>query len=406
MSSSAASAPAEQERLAALAAYDVVGLDAGDPVRADLDAVCELAAGVLGVRNAVVNLIDDRVQHQVAAFGVDPTDCRRDESLCQTTLAAGHDVAITDAAADARYADSPWVDGRLGRIRRYASAILRTPAGLAIGTLCAFDDTPGDISTAQRRGLRLLADRVVGVLELRLRGRQLEDANEQLRRSQDRLAAFAGQISHDLKAPVTAILGFAELLEDTESVAADASAAAYVQRCASAAGRMLAMIDDMLAFARIGATLEVAPVPLGSVVPEVLADLDGDLGDADVTWSGPDLLADRVQLRAVLQNLLQNALVYRGEAVPRIVVSTEVVGPETVLRVVDNGPGIPAGSREEVLRPLVRLRKDVPGAGLGLAVCVRVLQAHNGSIRLEEAPGGGTAAIARFPGVAVDSPRG
>ena len=75
---------------------------------------------------------------------------------------------------------------------------------------------------------------------------------------------------------------------------------------------------------------------------------------------------------------------------------------ETVLRVIDNGPGIPPESREEVLRPLTRLRKDVPGAGLGLAVCARVMAAHGGSLAVG-APGGsgsrstGTIVVARFP---------
>ena len=65
-------------------------------------------------------------------------------------------------------------------------------------------------------------------------------------------------------------------------------------------------------------------------------------------------------------------------------VISEQVGDNAILRVVDNGSGIPPESREDVLRPLVRLRKDIPGAGLGLAVCVRIAAAHGGTLRIDE----------------------
>jgi signal transduction histidine kinase len=387
----------EVARLAALAAYDVIGAGPDDPTLTELTSVCELAATVLDVPSAVINLFDDRFQHQVAAWGADPRPCRREESMCQTTLAAGHDVVVRDASADPRFAWSPWVDGRLARIRFYCSCILRTPEGHAIGTLCLFDTAPRDPDDAAIRAVRLLTRRVVDVLELRLRTSQLEARNQELLRSQDRLASFAGQISHDLKAPITAILGFTELLGDMDVIAGDPSASGYVGRCASAAQRMLGMIDDLLAFARVGATHAPVPNALDTAVPEVLADLGGLVDDAEITWSGPDITADPTALRAVLRNLLSNALTYRGDGRSTVSVSTEQVAESMVLRVVDHGPGIAPDSREEVLRPLVRLRKDVPGAGLGLAVVARIAAAHGGSLRLVETPGGGTTAEIVLP---------
>jgi signal transduction histidine kinase len=387
----------EEARLAALAAYDVIGVAADDPVIDDLIALCELAATLLGAPTAVVNLLDDRFQHQVAAYGTDPTPCLRDEAMCQTTLAAGRDIAVRDASDDPRFVSSPWVDGRLAQIRMYCSTILRSPDGHAIGTVCVFDERPRDVTPEQIHGLQMLARRVVDVLELRLRTRQLEHSNAELSRSQDRLASFAGQISHDLKAPITAILGFTELLSELDNVVEDASATAYVARCSSAARRMLGMIDDLLAFARVGATLAVHPMALDSVMPEVIEDLGGIIADATVTWSGADIVGDRAQLRALLRNLLGNAITYRGDAPSAVQVEVERVAESTVLRVIDHGPGIPAESREDVVRPLFRLRKDIPGAGLGLAVAVRIAAAHGGSLRVGETPGGGTTITVVFP---------
>lgn len=392
-----ASAVSEQDRLTALAAYDVIGADLDDPVVADLQALCETAATVAGAPTAVVTLIDDRIQHQVAAFGVSPTACQRDESLCQTTLAGGQDVYLPDASTDPHYASSPWVDGRLSRIRFYCSAILRSPAGHAIGTLCVFDEQPREITEQQRRIVSLLARQVIDVLELRLRSRELQRANHELARSADQLASFAGQVSHDLKTPITAIIGFTELLSDMDEIAADPTLRAYVGRCSSAAKRMLAMIDDLLAFARVGGSLRRVPNPIEPLVAEVVADLGPVAHDATVTATGADIVADRSQLRALLQNLIGNAVLYRGASAPVVEVISEQEGDQAILRVIDNGSGIPAESREDVLRPLVRLRKELPGAGLGLAVCVRIVAAHGGTIRLDDAPGGGTVAIVTLP---------
>jgi signal transduction histidine kinase len=392
-----ATAASEQERLQVVAAYDVIGADQDDPVVIDLQALCETAATVVGVPTAVVNLFDDRIQHQVAAFGMSPKDCERDESMCQTTLAAGHDICVSDAAADPRYASSPWVDGTLARIRFYCSAILRSPAGHAIGTLCVFDDQPREITDQQRRTVGLLARQVIDVLELRLRSRELQRANDELARSADRLASFAGQISHDLKAPITAIIGFTELLSDMDEIAGDPTIRAYVARCSSAGKRMLAMIDDLLAFARVGGSLRLVPNPIAPLVADVVADLGAAARDATVTATGPDVVADPSQLRALLQNLIGNAVLYRGISAPVVEVISERVGDNAIVRVVDNGSGIPPERRDDVLRPLVRLRKEVPGAGLGLAVSVRIAAAHGGTIRLDGAPGGGTAAIVTLP---------
>lgn len=392
-----ATAVSEQERLNTLAAYDVIGADVDDPVVSDLEALCETAATVIGAPTAVVNLIDDRVQHQVAAFGISPSDCARDESMCQTTLAGGHDVCIADASLDPRYAASPWVDGTLSRIRFYCSAILRSPAGHAIGTLCVFDEQPRDVSEQQRRTVGLLARQVIDVLELRLRSRELQRANDELARSADRLATFAGQVSHDLKAPITAIIGFTELLSDLDDIADDPTISGYVGRCSSAAKRMLAMIDDLLAFARVGGSLRLVPNQIASLVAEVVADLGPAAQGATVTATGADIVADASQLRALLQNLIGNAVLYRSDRPLTVEVVSDHVADSAVLSVVDNGSGIPPERREDVLRPLVRLRKEVPGAGLGLAVCVRIAAAHGGTIRLDGAPGGGTAAVVTLP---------
>lgn len=386
----------DQARLAAIARYDVLG----DDVPGELRDICVLAAQLVGVSTAAINIIDERFQHQVVAVGFDPMICQRQDSMCYTTLLGGRDVTVPDARRDARYAGSPWVDGRLGAVRFYSSTILKTPDGQPVGTLCVFDEQERVILVDQEQGLRTLARQVVDVLELRARSRELERTVQELSRSQEELAAFAGQVSHDLKTPLTASLGFTELLQELPSVAEDPVARSYLARCASSGRRMLNMVDDLLGYARVGGRLKMRVVSLDELVPQVLEDLATLTEGADIRWQGGDIFADPAQLRVLLQNLLGNACAYRAPNRPcriSVTVDNQHAG-RTRVSVADNGPGIPAGAREEALAPLSRLRSDVPGSGLGLATCVRIAAAHGGTLTLRDTPGGGLT-------VCVDLPR-
>jgi signal transduction histidine kinase len=380
----------DQPRLEALAAYDMIDADTADQTVVDLTALCELAATRFGVSGAAVDLLDDGSQHRIAAVGTAGASGTPAGALSDSTLTGGADVFVSDASADPRFAGLPEVDGRRGQARLYCAVLLCDPDGRPVGTLSVFDDQPYDVPREHVRALQLLAGQVMNVLELRRCSALLARDQAELARAQERLVSFAGQLSHDLKAPITAVLGFAELLAELDTVSADETARGYVARCVSASRRMQATIDELLAFARISSAHAVRPVPLDDIIPAALAELGEPARSAQVSWSGPELVGDPGQLRALVKHLLANAINYRGEAPCVVSVTSERIDGDVVLRVSDNGPGIPPESRGRVVLPLVRLRTDVPGAGLGLAVCARIADAHGGSLRVEETPGGGT----------------
>lgn len=380
----------ERRRLAALARFDEVPA----ATLADLTGLCEITALACDVPNVAVHLIDDRLQRRIAAVGVEPSICLRDESMCAVAIAGAEDVHVADASADPRFRHNPWVDGRLGSVRLYASAILWTADRQPIGTLCVFDEVARDLPARRLAALHVLARQVVEALELHLLARRLQASLDDAARAQEQLAAFAGQVSHDLKTPLTTTRGFAELLADQPGVQQDPDSVRFATYCVDATDRMIEMVDGLLAYSRIGATLRVRRVPVEEVVPAVVADLGALVGDARVTWSGPDLHADPVQVRALVQNLVANALKYRRPDVPCVVgVTACVVDGRSRLEVADNGPGIPADQRETALEPLRRLRTDIPGTGLGLATCVRIARGHGGAVTITETPGGGTTVV-------------
>ncbi|WP_146149371.1 diguanylate cyclase domain-containing protein [Kineococcus rhizosphaerae] len=167
---------AEGARLAALHEYGLLDTPADD----ELSAVVRAAAVVAGVPHATLNLIDEHRQCQLTTVGFEGADSARADSMCALHFEDGEVVHVTDASLDGRYARNPWVDGRLARVRFYASAPLVTPAGHALGSLCVFDTVPGSLSERRLDVLRDLAGVLVALFERR---RQVRREAEQRRQA-------------------------------------------------------------------------------------------------------------------------------------------------------------------------------------------------------------------------------
>jgi len=383
-------------RREAIAQYRLVG----EPSEPDLQGLVELAATVCGVPTAVINIIDDRMQHQVAAVGIQAASCAREDSMCAAVISTPGRVVVPDARLDARFAQNAFVTGEIAFTRFYASSPLITPAGVAVGTLCVFDTEVGELSDASSRALDLLAHQVIDVLELRRAQRDLIESNEQLEH-------FAVQISHDLRNPLTALAGFLELAADSPEMVDAPRAAQSLARAEAAAGRMTSMVTDLLDFARMGgARPHITQVDVAETVDAVLEDLDGVVvsAGAEVTVdTSTQVRADDTLLRVLLQNLIANAVKFTvaADRVPRIVISVETLPDGWRVNVDDNGDAVSEDQRERVFEPMQRGHgAEVQGIGIGLATCRRIVEAHRGSIGLDESPAGGTRAWFVLPAAA------
>ncbi|HYH33806.1 MAG TPA: GAF domain-containing sensor histidine kinase [Nocardioides sp.] len=375
----------DEVRDSAIAQYAVI--DA--PPRPELLALTELAARCAGVPMATINVITATHQWQVATYGIDAAVCSREDSMCSVVLQERTPVLVSDASADERFRGNPFVTGRTASVRFYASHPLTTPDGVVIGTLCVFDERPHPVDPELVETLATLADRVVDVLQLELTSRRLAAANE-------RLGAFAGQVSHDLKNPLAAIRMSVELAR--EEAGNDDALAPLLERAERGAHRMDAMIGELLTFARGGAPPDRVDVDLGEQMCQVLEDLAG-AGAADRVEVGdlPVVQGDPVQLRTVLQNLVANALKFSPPGSPVSVTAVRLPAGWWV-GVTDRGPGVPEQDRDRAFEPMVRLDRSKPGSGIGLATCRRVVEAHGGRIGIEDSALGGAAVWFTLPG--------
>lgn len=166
----------EAARLAALRDYRLLDAPADD----ELTAVVRAAALVAGVPHATLNLVDEDRQCQLTTVGFEGADSARADSMCALHFEQGLLVHVPDASRDLRFARNPWVDGRLGHVRTYASAPLVSPDGHALGSLCVFDTVPGPVAAERLAVLQDLAGVLVALFERR---RQAREAAEQGRRA-------------------------------------------------------------------------------------------------------------------------------------------------------------------------------------------------------------------------------
>ncbi|WP_374968706.1 ATP-binding protein [Terrabacter sp. BE26] len=395
---------ATRRREAALHEYDVLG---NAPQR-ELQALVDIAAQVCDVPRAAINLITATHQQQIATTGFDPSICAREDSMCAAVLEHADRVVVPDASLDARFRHNPFVTGVLGDVRFYASAPLTTPDGVIIGRLCVFDATPRHLDAAQEQSLSAVAERVVDVLELRLRTRRLQDslealtqAQEELRRSNEALSVFAGQVSHDLRTPLTAIMASTELLGQEDSVRADEWAQRLVTTAHRAAGRMAGMIEEILAYALVGAELRRSRTDVDEVLASALEDLEPALRASGATVTSdrlPVLIVDRQQLYSVLLNLVSNAVKYaRPQIAPRVAVSAEQRPGSWRITVQDNGIGIAEADRKKVFELFNRIETSVQGSGIGLATVKRIIEAHGGAIGIGTVEGPGCSVWFELP---------
>jgi light-regulated signal transduction histidine kinase (bacteriophytochrome) len=196
------------------------------------------------------------------------------------------------------------------------------------------------------------------------------------------------------------VSSFLQLLQRRYADQLDETADEYIAYAVDGAGRMQVLIQNLLAYSRVETRAQpFEPVDTDAIVQEAVNDLSVVIEEHDATINADDLptvTADPTQLRQVFQNLIANAVKFRGTAPPEVRVSAERVreGDDSVWRfaVADNGIGIDEQYEDRVFQIFQRLhtRDEYEGTGIGLAMCKKIVERHGGRIWFESEPGAGT----------------
>jgi signal transduction histidine kinase len=283
-----------------------------------------------------------------------------------------------------------------------ASVATDDELGLLAGS---FNEMLGEIQ--QRDAALRMSEARLRVLNGDLERRVLARTAE-LEASNRELEAFSYSVSHDLRAPLRHIDGFADLLKRQAQSGLDEKSKRYVETIARAAKNMGVLIDDLLSFSRMARSeMQHGPVDLGRLVADVRATLKVDGVDREIVWSVaalPQIHGDQAMLRLALVNLLSNAVKYtRGRMPARITVGVTGAENETVLFVQDNGAGFNMEYQDKLFGVFQRLHSadEFEGTGIGLANVRRIIERHGGRVWAEGEVGKGATFFIALPMVAA-----
>ncbi|MEA2339922.1 MAG: hypothetical protein QOE82_3929 [Thermoanaerobaculia bacterium] len=248
---------------------------------------------------------------------------------------------------------------------------------------------------------------VVIVRDIRERKRAEEELRAftvKLQQSNRELEDFAYVASHDLQEPLRKIQAFGDRLKARYAEALTSEGIDYLNRMQSAAGRMQALINDLLVFSRITTKAQpFAPVDLNAIAREVVHDLEVRIHQTNgevVVGELPAIDADALQMRMLLQNLVGNGLKFhKPDVPPRVEVSGSSSNGHAQIIVSDNGIGFDEKYAERIFTMFERLhgRAEYEGTGIGLAICRKIAQRHGGDIRARSSPGEGATFVVSLP---------
>ncbi len=208
---------------------------------------------------------------------------------------------------------------------------------------------------------------------------------------------FVNTVSHDLRSPLTAILGYVELIDRVGPI--NAQQKEFIRRVGVSVQNITALINDLLDLGRIEAGFDTRNeiVPMAVLIQYTLDGLSARAQEkhqtleVDIAPGLPAVLGNPVRLRQMLTNLLGNAIKYTQEG-GRVRLHARCDGGLIILQIIDNGPGIPASDQPFIFDKFYRasnIPMDVPGTGLGLAIVKSIVEYHQGRIWVESSPGGG-----------------
>ncbi|MDQ7840923.1 MAG: ATP-binding protein [bacterium] len=402
----------QQEYLGRLHEITRAALAAPD-LRTMLQTLADRLVEVIGADACRVNLWDQTRRQPVlaAATGMDPHAVPwvqvepGEATITGSALAAGRAIVVEDLL------DTPYLSPRIAATIPFRSG-LGVPliaGGEKLGALAMFFNdrhhfTPDEIARAEQAGgvMALALQRALLLEQVRTHASELErrvvERTTELEAANADLEAFGYSVAHDLRAPLRAIQGFGQALREDHAGRLDEKGQDYLRRIESAAEGLDRMIQDLLAYSRLGRLeMRLQPVDLGEVVGEVLAEMEeeirGQEAEVRVEDPLPVIRGHRTVLTQVLVNLISNALKFvEAGTAPRVRLAAEPRDGRVRLWVEDNGIGIAPEHQERIFRVFERLHgsEAYSGTGIGLAIVRRGVERMGGRVGVESAGGQGS----------------
>jgi len=389
--------PKETERLSALAEYEV--LDSEDEVA--FDELTKIASAICGTEICLISLIDRDRQWFKSRVGLDVTESPRNTAFCSHAILQDGVFEVHNALKDERFHDSPLViDPNGPGMRFYAGAPLVTENGLPLGTLCVLDRKPLALNDLQKQTLKVLANQVIGQLELRIQHRRLQRVSHQ----REQLLAV---IAHDLRDPFNNVLGFSRRLKEKARSDTPERIASIADSILNSGHRIFQLLDELLQWSQLqmgslrGQTKDCNLLELIQSNVELMEDARA-LKNIELSVNVPaelHLFVDATLYGTVIRNVLANAIKFTPNE-GQIIIESSVEDHQILLSVIDNGVGISKEQADLLFNLPVSSEKGTRGEqgfGLGLKLCKEFIDLQGGKIWLDENHNKGTKIVFSVP---------
>jgi len=374
----------ESRRLRALRDYAILDT----PREAVFDDIVQLASLLCEMPIAVVTLVDEGRQWFKAEKGLGMRETPLETSICAHAILEHDLLVVPDTLGDPRFRENPLVVGEPG-LRFYAGALLKSPDGMPLGTVCVLDTRPRELGPAQLDGLRRLARQVMHQMELR---RIVRDAQ----RTEGRLTGLIAAAGHDVKAPLRSA-NYA--LNRIQRVFPDA-----VDLCAKG-GRALAAVDrqltQLLAVASTGAQIDpTVTTDLGEAFAVLSSLWTADARRRGIALSLPPVIlkvrGPEALIETLIGNLLSNAMKYTP-AGGKVDVTVQDDGDHVAVTVADNGVGIASDRQGAIFDAFRQVDPEAEGLGLGLWIVGQIAATLQASVQVQSELGQGSRFTVRLP---------
>ena len=383
----------EAGRIAALSSYHIL-----DTLpEKDFDELTLLASEICQTPIALISLLDDKRQWFKSAVGTDETETLKELAFCAHTIVSTNDIMVVqDARRDDRFATNPLVTGD-PNIVFYAGVPLVNEDGYALGSLCVLDRKPKALTPKQVDALRILGKQVLAQLELRRKLHALENANEVLSEANTFIQKFASTAAHDIKNPLSSILLTSQALQMRLKKVDDTKSSNLVEMNITAAKRLLTLLDEMLAYSKVPASLLLNHqcIELNKVLDKIADMIEVPPNMQIVLPAVPHTITcSAVAVEQIFINLLTNAIRYndKEQGIVRILFRED--DDYYSFKVSDNGMGIAPHNLEKIFDKNTTLniadRFNQLGTGIGLSTVKSLVEKLQGRVKAESVLGEGT----------------
>ncbi len=389
----------EEERLKRLHYYDILD---SFPENA-FDDLTELAANILDVPIVLVSLIDKDRQWFKSKYGLDADQTPRDISFCQFAIMGNEIFEVEDAAKDERFKDNPLVTGD-PKIRFYAGSVLEDDDGINIGTLCAIDRKPRELNEEEKESLDAIGRTVMRMIKLRKEKKQVEV----LSKAKD---DFLANMSHEIRTPMNAIIGFNELLSNSEL---NNEQRKNVDIIGNASRNLMNILNNVLDFSKIesGAIeLNLTTINLEETLKQItnLHRVSAKSKNLKLKFSYdfdiPEyVIGDTTRLSQIFGNLLSNAIKFTEKGSISFDAEALSISEDVVLvkfEIKDTGIGIAQDKLDKIFERFNQAEASTTklfgGTGLGLSISKELTNVLDGTIKVVSKLNEGTCFTVTLP---------